>query len=65
MTGPATDDRFQLDKRLVQEAFNRAAPRYDDIAVLQHEVGDRMLQRLELVKIHHLSYSVHLCISLQ
>lgn len=42
---------FRLDKRQVRSAFDRAATRYDDIAVLQREVGERMLQRLDLVKI--------------
>lgn len=42
---------YQLDKRLIREAFNRAAPRYDATAVLQHEVADRMLERLEFVRL--------------
>lgn len=42
---------FQLDKRLVKEAFNRAAPHYDATAVLQHEVADRMLERLDYVRL--------------
>lgn len=42
---------FRVDKRLVKEAFNRAAPRYDAVAVLQHEVGGRMLERLDLVRL--------------
>lgn len=42
---------YQLDKRLIKEAFNRAAPHYDANAVLQHEVADRMLARLDYVRL--------------
>jgi len=42
---------YQLDKRLVRAAFNRAAPHYDATAVLQHEVADRMLERLDFVRL--------------
>lgn len=44
-------DSYQLDKRLVQRAFDRAARAYGENAVLQHEVGRRMLERLELMRI--------------
>lgn len=39
-----------LDKRLVRLAFERAAPGYDAAAVLQREVGERMLSRLDYVR---------------
>lgn len=42
---------YQLDKRLIRDAFNRAAPNYDTNAVLQHEVADRMLERLEFIRL--------------
>ncbi|MDQ2696375.1 MAG: malonyl-ACP O-methyltransferase BioC [Pseudomonadota bacterium] len=42
---------FHLDKDQVRHAFHRAAPRYDEAAVLQREVGNRMLERLELIRI--------------
>ena len=42
---------FLLDKARVRTAFDRAAPRYDDAAVLQSEVRNRLLERLDLVKI--------------
>ena len=45
------EDEYCLEKRLVRRAFDRAADRYDDAAVLQREVGDRMLSRLEYVRI--------------
>jgi malonyl-CoA O-methyltransferase len=39
------------DKRLVRAAFEKAAARYDEAAVLQREIGTRLLERLELMKI--------------
>ena len=39
------------DKRLVRAAFEKAASRYDEAAVLQREIGTRLLERLELMKI--------------
>jgi malonyl-CoA O-methyltransferase len=39
-----------IDKRQARLAFSRAAPRYDEVAVLQKEIGQRMIERLELVK---------------
>jgi len=47
---PDTDD-YRLDKRQIRGAFDRNAPRYDGAAVLQREVGRRLLERLELMKI--------------
>jgi malonyl-CoA O-methyltransferase len=41
-------DAFRLDRRQVRKAFDRAARGYDAAAVLQHEVGARLLERLEL-----------------
>jgi malonyl-CoA O-methyltransferase len=45
------DNGSALDKRLLREAFEKAAPGYDAAAVLQHEVCQRMLSRLEFVKV--------------
>ena len=42
-------DHF-IDKRRVRKAFERAAPLYDQAAILQREVCDRMLSRLEYIK---------------
>lgn len=45
------DARYILDKALVRAAFERAAAGYDEAAVLQHEVGQRMLERLALLRL--------------
>lgn len=42
---------FHLDKNLIKASFNQAAARYDEAAVLQREVGQRLLERLELIKL--------------
>lgn len=39
-----------LDKHLYRLAFDRAALHYDDVAVLQKEVGRRLLERLDYVR---------------
>jgi malonyl-CoA O-methyltransferase len=39
-----------IDKQQARLAFSRAAPKYDEVAVLQQEIGLRMIERLELVK---------------
>jgi malonyl-CoA O-methyltransferase len=43
-------DPYSLDKRRVRMAFGRAAASYDAAAVLQREVQERMLSRLDLVR---------------
>ena len=43
-------DPFAIDKRLARLAFERAAATYDEAAVLQREVGARMLGRLDYIK---------------
>jgi len=40
-----------IDKRQARRAFSRAAPHYDEVAVLQQEIGQRMLERLQLVRL--------------
>ena len=40
-----------LDKGSVRRAFSKAASRYDEVAVLQREIGQRMLDRLHLVRL--------------
>jgi malonyl-CoA O-methyltransferase len=40
-----------LDVRAVRRAFSRAAPTYDTAAALQREVGARMAERLDVVKL--------------
>lgn len=45
------DPRYQLDKRQVRAAFDRAASRYDGAAVLQREVGTRLQERLDVIRL--------------
>ncbi len=45
------ESSFHLDKRLIQASFEQAASRYDEVAVLQREVGNRLLERLDLMRI--------------
>lgn len=42
-------DAYTLDKTRARRAFGRAAPYYDEAAVLQREVLQRMLSRLDVV----------------
>jgi len=41
---------YTIDKRQVKASFDRSAARYDEVAVLQREVGDRLLRRLEAIR---------------
>ena len=43
-------NEFEIDKKQVRRAFSRAAPEYDAAAVLQREVCQRMLERLDYIK---------------
>jgi malonyl-CoA O-methyltransferase len=47
----STDSAAYLDKRKVSEAFSRAAAHYEPLATLQNEVGDGLLERLEIVNL--------------
>jgi malonyl-CoA O-methyltransferase len=40
-----------IDKARVRRSFGRAADNYEEVAVLQRVVGERMLERLELVRL--------------
>jgi malonyl-CoA O-methyltransferase len=40
-----------IDKKQARNSFSRAAERYDEVAVLQREMGKRLLERLELMLI--------------
>ncbi|MDX9767368.1 MAG: malonyl-ACP O-methyltransferase BioC [Ectothiorhodospiraceae bacterium] len=44
-----TDDAYALDKRRLRVAFARATGSYDESAVLQAEIGRRLLERLDYV----------------
>lgn len=51
-TPPVSDKRLAvLDKRLVRLHFERAAPGYEAASVFAREVGSRMVERLDLVKL--------------
>ena len=45
------EPEHRIDKQQARLAFSRAADRYDSVAVLQREIGQRMLDRLQLVKL--------------
>ena len=44
-------NQFDIDKRAVRRAFSRAARDYDAAAVLQREICQRMLERLDYIKL--------------
>ncbi len=44
------NSEYVLDKRQLRRAFERAATSYDQAAVLQREVCDRMIARLDYIK---------------
>lgn len=43
-------NEYTIDKRQVRRAFGRAAASYDAAAVLQREVSQRMMERLDYIK---------------
>lgn len=45
------DDHFRLDKHQVRRDFNEAAHGYEDAAVLQRSVSDRLMERLDLISV--------------
>jgi len=45
-----TDNHYHVNKILMRQSFSDAAQSYDDVAVLQREVGQRMCERLQLLK---------------
>jgi len=46
-----SDQNTLIDKSLARKAFDRAASTYDEAAVLQREVGERIIERLDFLKI--------------
>ena len=44
-------NEFEIDKRAMRRAFNRAAAGYDAAAVLQREICARMLERLDYIRL--------------
>ena len=51
MTANENDTAYHLDKREIRRAFDHASGEYDDSAVLQSQVRNRLLERLSLIKI--------------
>lgn len=45
------DDAYRLETAAIRQAFNRASSTYDGSAVLQGEVRQKLLDRLDLVKL--------------
>ena len=45
------DSRYRLDKRSVRRAFGRAAATYDKCGVLQREIRQRLLERLDYMQL--------------
>ena len=48
---PTAPPGAPIDKHRARRAFSRAADGYDEVAVLQREIAERMLERLELVRL--------------
>lgn len=46
---------FSINKRVIADNFGRAAKTYEQAAILQKEVGNRLLDRLEFIKINPLN----------
>ncbi|MBD3670316.1 MAG: malonyl-ACP O-methyltransferase BioC [Gammaproteobacteria bacterium] len=44
------EDAYRIDKQQVKQAFDGSAARYDEVAVLQRQVGDRLLDRLRDIR---------------
>lgn len=51
MAAESLIDACRIDKHRARLAFSKAANRYDQAAILQLEVGQRMLERLDYVKL--------------
>ncbi len=45
------DNIALIDKRLARRAFEKAASTYDAAAVLQNEIGSRLMERLDYVRL--------------
>jgi malonyl-CoA O-methyltransferase len=48
---PSISPLHALDKQRVRQSFDAAADHYDDVAVLQREIGNRILERLEIIRL--------------
>ncbi|MEX0431161.1 malonyl-ACP O-methyltransferase BioC [Spiribacter insolitus] len=47
----AQDDPLRLDPRVLRRRLERAAPRFDGTAVLHREVGRRLVERLDYIRL--------------
>ncbi|MDX2457354.1 MAG: methyltransferase domain-containing protein, partial [Gammaproteobacteria bacterium] len=45
------NSQYRIDKQLVRRAFDKAADTYDAVAALQNEIGDRLLERLDYIRL--------------
>ena len=43
--------QYRIDKQQARRSFNRAADTYDGVAELQYEVGDRLVERLDYIRL--------------
>ncbi len=48
---PSQNPLHKLEKSRVRQSFDAAAEHYDDVAILQREIGERILERLKLVRL--------------
>jgi malonyl-CoA O-methyltransferase len=46
-----TNNNTLIDKRLARRAFEKAADTYDKAAVLQNEIGERLMERLDYIRL--------------
>jgi len=44
-------EKNTIDKQQARRAFNRAAASYDAVAELQNEIGDRLIERLDYIRL--------------
>lgn len=51
MSAKSVDSAYLLDRRKVRSGFERAAETYDANAPLQREIGQRLLERLDLIRL--------------
>ena len=45
------NSQYHIDKQLARRAFDKAADTYDAVAALQNEVGDRLVERLDYIRL--------------
>lgn len=45
------DESFRLDRQQMRRAFDQAAATYDAAAELQYEIGDRLIERMDFIRI--------------